>query len=102
MTSQLPRIAVTMGDPAGVGPEICLRLLANSDLARECVPVVFGDASVLRRVAGKLGLPLTCPVMARAKWPTHHNMVRMPSVLDLQCVDAAAITPGQVLSLIHI
>lgn len=85
-----------MGDPAGVGPEICLRLLSNADLARECVPVVFGDAGVLRRVAEKIGLPLTCPVMARAKWPTHHHMVRMPSVLDFQCVDTAAITPGQV------
>ncbi len=85
-----------MGDPAGVGPEICLRLLANADLARECVPVVFGDAGVLRRVAEKLGLPLTCPVMARAKWPTHHHMVRMPSVVDFQCVDAAVVTPGQV------
>ncbi len=85
-----------MGDPAGVGPEVCLRLLANADLARECVPVVFGDAGVLRRVAEKLGLPLTCPVMARAKWPTHHHMVRMPSVVDLKCVDAAVVTPGQV------
>ena len=94
--STTPRIAVTMGDPAGVGPEICLRLLANADLARECVPVVFGDAGVLRRVAEKLGLPLTCPVMARAKWPTHHHMVRMPSVVDFQCVDAAVVTPGQV------
>ncbi|MBI5802233.1 MAG: 4-hydroxythreonine-4-phosphate dehydrogenase PdxA [Verrucomicrobia bacterium] len=85
-----------MGDPAGVGPEICLRLLANADLARECVPIVFGDAGVLRRVAEKLGLPLTCPVMARAKWPTHHHMVRMPSVVDFQCVDAVTVTPGQV------
>ena len=40
------RIAVTMGDPAGVGPEICLRLLANADLARECVPVIFGVLTV--------------------------------------------------------
>ena len=85
-----------MGDPAGVGPEICLRLLADAALARECVPVVFGDSGVLRRVAEKLGLPLTCPVMARAKWPTHHQMVRMPSVVDFQCMDAAAVTPGQV------
>lgn len=85
-----------MGDPAGVGPEICLRLLANAALARECVPVVFGDSGVLRRVAEKLGLPLTCPVMARAKWPTHRQMVRMPSVVDFQCVDAVTVMPGQV------
>ena len=96
MSERLPVIAVTMGDPAGVGPEICLRLLTNAELARECVPVVFGDVGVLRRMAERLGLPLTCPVMAKAKWPTHKHMVRMPSVLDLQCVDAAAVTPGQV------
>ena len=96
MTNSLPRVAVTMGDPAGVGPEICLRLLANADLARECVPVVFGDAAVLRRVAGKLGLPFTAFVIAKADWSHRSREVRGPSVLDLQCVDAAAITPGQV------
>lgn len=85
-----------MGDPAGVGPEICLRLLANSDLARECVPVVFGDAGVLRRVAGILGLPFDAPVITQADWPQRSREVRAPSVLDLQCVDAAAVTPGHV------
>ena len=96
MTTLPPQIAVTMGDPAGVGPEICLRLLANADLARECVPIVFGDAAVLRRVAGKLGLPFTAPVIAKADWPQRSREVRVTSVLDLQCVDAAAVMPGQV------
>ena len=96
MTKQVPRIAVTMGDPAGVGPETCLRLLANADLARECVPVVFGDAAVLRRVAEKLGLPFDAPVVAKADWTQRSREVRVPSVLDLQCVDAATVMPGQV------
>lgn len=85
-----------MGDPAGVGPEICLRLLANAELARECVPVVFGDAAVLRRVAEKLGLPFDAPVITQADWPQRSREVRAPKVLDLQCVDAADVTPGQV------
>ncbi len=96
MTTHLPRIAVTMGDPAGVGPEICLRLQANADLARECVPVVFGDAAVLRRVAEKLGIPFDAPVITQTGWSQRSREVRVPSVLDLQCVDAAVITPGQV------
>lgn len=95
MTNSLPRIAVTMGDPAGVGPEICLRLLANSDLARECVPVVFGDAAVLQRVAGKLGLRFNTPVITKADWPKVSQTANTPAVLDLQCVDAAAVTPGR-------
>ena len=53
----LPRIAITMGDPAGVGPELCLRALAHAELRAVCEPVVFGDAEVLRRVAEICGLP---------------------------------------------
>jgi hypothetical protein len=52
----LPRIAVTMGDPAGIGPEICLHLLNNAEVSRACAPVVFGDAEVLRRVAAATGI----------------------------------------------
>jgi len=55
--SSRPRIAVTMGDPAGIGPETCLQLLNNDELARLCTPVIFGDAGVLRRVAALLSIP---------------------------------------------
>ncbi|MBI3879005.1 MAG: 4-hydroxythreonine-4-phosphate dehydrogenase PdxA [Verrucomicrobia bacterium] len=85
-----------MGDPAGVGPEICLRLLANAELARECVPIIFGDAGVLRRVAEKIGVPLNSPVIAKDEWPRASGSVSTPSVLDLQCIEAGAVTPGQV------
>jgi 4-hydroxythreonine-4-phosphate dehydrogenase len=47
---KLPRIAVTMGDPAGIGPEICLHLLNNTEIRNQCVPIVFGTAAVLRTV----------------------------------------------------
>ncbi|MFM8469936.1 MAG: 4-hydroxythreonine-4-phosphate dehydrogenase PdxA [Limisphaerales bacterium] len=96
MSNPLPRIAVTMGDPAGVGPEICLRLLNNTDLARECVPIVFGDAVVLRRVAQKLEIPFAAPVLASADWSKASRTANSPAVLDLQCVNAAAVTPGKV------
>ncbi|MDF1739609.1 MAG: 4-hydroxythreonine-4-phosphate dehydrogenase PdxA [Verrucomicrobiales bacterium] len=51
----LPRIAVTMGDPAGVGPEICLDLLSDENVASCCVPIVFGDRSVPEACAEKTG-----------------------------------------------
>lgn len=53
----LPKIAVTMGDPAGVGPEVCLELLANEEVASTCVPIVFGDREVLDRCAEMTGRP---------------------------------------------
>lgn len=53
----LPRIAITSGDPAGVGPELCLKFL-QSDKSNSCQPIVFGDATIFQRVAEKLSLPL--------------------------------------------
>lgn len=50
-----PRIAITMGDPAGIGPELCLLALNSGTINRDCVPIVFGDSRVLRRVAEGLG-----------------------------------------------
>jgi small subunit ribosomal protein S20 len=50
-----PIIAITMGDPAGVGPEVCLRALNNPEIASLCTPALFGDATVLKRCAEKLG-----------------------------------------------
>ncbi|MDB5311457.1 MAG: pdxA [Gemmataceae bacterium] len=78
----LPRIAVTMGDPAGVGPELCLRLLADERVRSYCIPVVYGDMGLLRRVATHLGWHDPDPT----------------SVLDLTTVDGGydALVPGRV------
>lgn len=92
---RLPRIAVTMGDPAGIGPEICLRLLSHADTARLCTPVVFGDASVLRRVAARLKLPLDAPVLSTADWRAEGSALTRPAVLDLQCVGPDEFEPGK-------
>jgi 4-phospho-D-threonate 3-dehydrogenase / 4-phospho-D-erythronate 3-dehydrogenase len=91
-----PRVAVTMGDPAGVGPEICLRVLADAETARSCVPVVFGDAEVLRRVARELGLPFGAQVMGVGAWEHKHREVRIPTVVHFGGLDAAVLRPGVV------
>ena len=50
-----PRIAVTMGDPAGIGPEIAVLAHADPALFARCRPVVYGDVAILRRAAGVVG-----------------------------------------------
>jgi 4-hydroxythreonine-4-phosphate dehydrogenase len=80
-----------MGDPAGIGPEICLHLLNQPDIAEACVPVVFGDAGVLRRVADATGIPFSTPVIR--EWDDRVDAAR---VLDLRAVDADAVKPGLV------
>lgn len=44
-----PIVAITMGDPAGVGPEIVLKALANPAIKKVCLPLVLGDWGVLER-----------------------------------------------------
>ena len=56
MSITRPPIAITMGDAAGIGPEITLKLLADPQLAVR--PFVIGDSAVLRATAGALGLTL--------------------------------------------
>src|SRR5437667_4465590 len=92
----LPRIAVTMGDPAGVGPELCLRLLADAQIAHECVPIVFGDLLILKRVAAATGLPLNAAVSTWPNWQTWCAAIDRPSILDLQEIASAAVEPGRV------
>jgi 4-hydroxythreonine-4-phosphate dehydrogenase len=51
-----PTIAITMGDPAGVGPEICIRALESPAIRDLCVPIVFGDVEILQDCADRIGL----------------------------------------------
>jgi 4-hydroxythreonine-4-phosphate dehydrogenase len=53
-----PLVAVTMGDPAGIGPEIIARAFADPDFRRENRALVVGDPGILRRAARLLDLPL--------------------------------------------
>lgn len=53
----LPVIAVTMGDPAGVGPEVCLKAARAARVRRCCVPLIVGDLGVLRFHARKMRIP---------------------------------------------
>ncbi len=45
---QRPHVAITLGDPAGIGPEITLKLLKREEIYKFCVPVVIGAAWVLK------------------------------------------------------
>jgi 4-hydroxythreonine-4-phosphate dehydrogenase len=52
----LPRIGITMGDPAGIGPEVVLKAVAEEEIRRICVPVIIGDAQLLAHTARTLDL----------------------------------------------
>ena len=58
MAPHLPVLGVTMGDPAGVGPEIIARALARPAVTSSCRPVVIGDRSVMAATLELLHSPL--------------------------------------------
>jgi 4-phospho-D-threonate 3-dehydrogenase / 4-phospho-D-erythronate 3-dehydrogenase len=91
-----PLIAVTMGDPAGVGPEVCLQLLANEAVREFATPVIFGDARLLSRCARQAGLPAPKRIISEIEWAEKFSSVEEPAVLDIFGFDAEGFTPGTV------
>ncbi|WP_321492424.1 4-hydroxythreonine-4-phosphate dehydrogenase PdxA [uncultured Desulfobacter sp.] len=55
--SDRPVLGITMGDPAGVGPEIIIKSLADPEIQNLCTPVILGDYEILK----KAGLDLKTP-----------------------------------------
>jgi 4-hydroxythreonine-4-phosphate dehydrogenase len=56
--NKLPLIAITMGDPCGVGPEIIVKTLQSSAMANICMPFVIGDRLAMERALSVCGSPL--------------------------------------------
>ncbi len=55
MSHYLPVIGITMGDAAGVGPEIIVKSLAHKTVYQQCRPLVIGDARRLERASEIVG-----------------------------------------------
>ena len=55
----LPRIALSIGDPAGIGPEIVLKTLARPEIHAACHPIVYGDGAALYAHAEAAGIPIS-------------------------------------------
>ncbi len=88
-------IGITMGDAAGIGPEICLRLLVSREESITCRPVVFGSVGLLRRVAQACQLPFSANWLALDKFekdgvPQGNNAW----VVDVPGLDAGAVCRG--------
>jgi 4-hydroxythreonine-4-phosphate dehydrogenase len=64
MTSNLPLVAVTMGDPVGIGPEITSKALCDPRISACCRPVVYGDVDRLRTGARLADADITFSAVA--------------------------------------
>lgn len=94
-----PILGLTMGDPAGIGPEICLRALREPGVRTICTPVLFGDVGVLELAAHKThkspGTHKTYAILREAEWK-NASQITEPLVVDCAAVDEARIEPGKI------
>src|ERR1700761_7892743 len=84
----LPRIAITMGDAAGVGPEVIVKSLAHAELYETCRPVVIGDAARLQKAMDITGVKLTMNPLTRETIGTARYRPGIIDVVALKLIPA--------------
>jgi len=90
----LPVIAISMGDPAGIGPEVTVGALAAEEVHQACLPLVIGDAAILGKANGLLGSGLCIQRISEvSKVSVRPGIVH---VLDLANVDWHTLERGKV------
>lgn len=82
--SDRPVIGITMGDAAGIGPEVIVRALAHDDVHDVCRPLVIGDAGRLRKAMEVVGSTLELHTVAS---PADAHFKRG----QIECIDLGLI-----------
>ena len=84
-----PAIAITMGDPCGIGPEVVVKALADPRVYASCRPVVVGNVHAMETAARMTGLHLS---INRVEDPTGAGA--NPAVIDV--VDIGNLNPEDI------
>ncbi|TAH52629.1 MAG: 4-hydroxythreonine-4-phosphate dehydrogenase PdxA [Treponema sp.] len=89
-----PVIAVPLGDPAGIGPEIAVRAFASEETARYARPVLIGDRRIVEMALGVTKSPMkikTISVPSEGVWENGTL-----NLINIENVDLAAFRFGKV------
>jgi 4-hydroxythreonine-4-phosphate dehydrogenase len=93
MNNEKPRIAVAMGDPAGISPEIAAKLLASPSIREAAELVIFGDRRVLEAGAKVAELPLDIDVVSGPEGFRHYR--GKPVLFDFNDLDPGSVALGK-------
>lgn len=91
-----PVVAVTVGDPNGVGPEIVLRAVTDEKVLECCVPVVFGSRDVLAHAREVCGLDIALREVEDGRDEIPQASGGVVYVRDIPGFGAGDLRPGQV------
>ncbi len=87
-------LALTIGDPAGIGPELVLQILVKP--LAGTVPCAFGSAELLRRVSETTGYPLNAKVVPWEESLLQNDLdvPTEPTIFDIPLEGLADLLPG--------
>jgi 4-hydroxythreonine-4-phosphate dehydrogenase len=89
--SERPRVAISMGDPTGIGPEVIVDALAQPSLRRRLTPILVGDLEAFRDNAARRRLDLTF-----ASWQPGSSVPRGTiAVRETSRLESAQRRPGR-------
>jgi len=94
MLNNKPVIAITMGDPASIGPEVAVKALAKSEIHEICNPLIVGDAKVIQKTLDELKVGKNINIISDikdAKFETNEI-----NVFHLELVDVEKLEMGKV------
>lgn len=94
MRNNKPTLAITMGDPAGIGPEIIIKALSQKETYDVCNPIVSGDAAVMELAARQQGASLRIHTVKNVDDALFE--FGTVDVYDLQCIDMSTFEQGKV------
>ena len=93
-TTSRPKVGITMGDAAGIGPEIIVKALGRKSIYSLCQPIVIGSPAILQDACSRLTAPcgtpqlklniIETPIQANAKYGT------------IDVLDASSISPQDI------
>ena len=81
-----PRVGITMGDPAGIGAEVVLKAVVETNVRTACIPVIIGDGGRLKFTAGAVGLQSVFELVRYREDMSHDKLqarTNAPLVCDL-------------------
>lgn len=90
----IPLLAITMGDPAGIGPEIAVKTLAKKDIYEKCRPLLIGHTPTIQSMCNQLGLNLHINALNEVSAAMFKE-----GTIDLYSIDSEfedEIRPGQI------
>lgn len=91
-TTNRPKVGLTMGDAAGIGPEIIIKALAHKSVYSMCQPIVIGSPAILQDA---------CQFISVGAPQLKFNIIKTPMQASathgtIDVLDVSSISPGEI------